>query len=71
MMQVIADIKVQDKGELYEKLDAAVAAAHTNALTNRRSGVLVTRHDFDHFSVSLSPNVPFGITQENDQARRN
>jgi hypothetical protein len=70
-MPAIADIKVQDKAELYEKLDAAAAAAHTNALTNRRSGVLSTRHEFDHFSASLSPSVPSGITQENDQARRN
>ncbi len=71
MMHIIADIKVQDKAELYERLDAAGAAAHADALIRKGMGVLVTRHEFDRFSVALSPNVPFGITQEDDQAHRN
>jgi hypothetical protein len=70
MRQIIADFKVDHKAELYEKLDAAVAAAHTDALTDGKQGVLMTRHDFGHFSVTLSPNVPFGIIQEDDQALR-
>ena len=67
MMLVIADFKVEHKTELYEKLDAAVAAAQSHALADGRHGVLVTRHDFGHFSVALSPDVPFGLIYEDDQ----
>lgn len=70
MSQVIADFKVKQKAELHEKLDAAVAAAQTDALVDGRHGVLVTRHDFDRFSVALSPDVPFGLILEDDQVRR-
>ena len=71
MMQVIADFKVDHKAELYEKLEAVVAAAHADAFADRRRGVLVTRHDFRHFTVALSPKVPFGIIREEDHAGRN
>jgi hypothetical protein len=67
-MQVIADFRVQQKTELHEKLNAAVAVAHSKALADRIHGVLVTRYDFDHFSVALSPDVPFGLTHELDHA---
>lgn len=71
MMQVIADFRVEHKTELYQRLDAAVAAARNEASAGRLlHGVLVTRHDFDHFSVALSPDVPFGLTREHDQACR-
>lgn len=70
MTQIISDFRVKDRAELEEKLDAAVAAAHGNAMADGTCGVLVTRHDFARFSVALSPDVPFGIVQENDQARR-
>lgn len=66
-MRIIADIRIQHKAELSEKLDAAVAAAHAQATTAPTRGVLVTRHDFDHFSVALSPDVPFGVIHESDQ----
>jgi hypothetical protein len=70
-MYIIADIEAQEKATLYERLNAAVAAAHADPRTKTGMGVLVTRHNFDRFSVPLSPNVPFGITQERDQACRN
>lgn len=69
VMQIIADIKVQHRAELNERLDTAIAAAHAEASTNCR-GVLVTRHDFDHYTVALSPTIPFGVIHEVDQARR-
>lgn len=68
-MHVISDFRVKDKTELYEKLDAAVAAAHGYVRADKRHGVLVTRHDFDHFSVALSPNIPFGLIGEEDRSR--
>jgi hypothetical protein len=71
IMHVISDFRVQDKAELYQKLDAAVTAAQAHASVDGAAGVLVTRHDFSRFSVTLSPNVPFGLIHEVDQARRN
>lgn len=69
-MHIIADFKIQRKAELYEKLDAAVAAARADEYSDKRHGLLVTRHDFGHFSVAFSPNVPLGLILEDDQARR-
>ena len=71
MTQIIADFKVEQKAELYEKLDAAVGAAQRDALADGARGVLVTRHNFDHFSIALSPDVPFGLVYEDDQVPRN
>lgn len=71
MLHVIADFRVEHKDELDEKLAAALTAAHSDALSGEGLGVLVTRHDFDHFSVALSPNVPFGVIREADEASRN
>jgi hypothetical protein len=69
-MQIIADFRVEHKAELYEKINAAVASAFSDGLAERTHGVLVTRHDFGHFSVALSPHVPFGLIHEQDQVRR-
>lgn len=65
-MHVIANFRVEYKSEMNEKLDAAVAVARSAALAGQSGGVLVTRHDFNHFSVGLSPDVPFGLTRELD-----
>jgi hypothetical protein len=69
MTQLIAEFRVADKAELNEMIDAAVETAHMS-LADNMHGVLVTRHDFDHISVVLSPDVPFGLIREHDQARR-
>ena len=68
--QLVADFRVQGRTEMERKLEAAVRAARQQAVVDRTRGILVTRHDFDHFSVSLSPRVPFGFTQELDHACR-
>ncbi|MCI0144124.1 hypothetical protein KNN17_21480 [Arthrobacter bambusae] len=68
--QIVADFRVEGRLEMEKKLDAAVRSARRQAGADRRRGVLVTRHDFDHFSVSLTPRVPFGFTQELDHAGR-
>ncbi|MEY9776290.1 hypothetical protein [Arthrobacter sp. MW3 TE3886] len=67
--QIIADFRVEGRTEMEEKLSAAVGAARQQAAGCKR-GVLVTRHEFDHFSVSLTPQVPFGLIREHDHASR-
>jgi hypothetical protein len=37
MIQIIADVKVQGKAELYEKIDAAIANARENPTLDRRT----------------------------------
>lgn len=69
-MFVVADFFVEYKAEMDEKLHAAVSAACSDASADRTRGVLITRHDFCHFSVALSPEVPFGLIHEQDLARR-
>lgn len=68
--QVVADFRVAGRTEMEEKLSAAVGAARKQAADCKR-GVLGSQHDFDHFSVSLTPQVPFGFIREHDHACRN
>jgi hypothetical protein len=71
MRHIVADFRIEYKAELDERIDAAVAAARSDALANRTHGILVTRHDFDHFSVALTQEVPFGHIHEHDHVSRN
>ncbi|AMB39039.1 hypothetical protein IG195_06295 [Arthrobacter sp. TES] len=70
-MQILTEIRVNQPTEIDEKLEAAVRAAHEDARTKGKHGVLVIRRSFEHYSVLLSPDVPFGQTYERDQAMRN
>jgi hypothetical protein len=57
-------LTVADRKSMDSELDAAVTAAKTHALAEKRHGILVTRHGVDKFTVALSETVPFGLTQE-------
>jgi photosystem II stability/assembly factor-like uncharacterized protein len=47
-------------------LNAAVELAQQHAMREGKHGVLVTRHGPSSFTVAVSGDVPFGITQERD-----
>jgi len=49
---------------LRERLSAAEAAIRQSVMENRKAGVLVTRYDFQRFTVEASDAVPFGETRE-------
>ena len=51
-----------------ERLDAAERLAQERALREGSHGILVTRHGPTSFTVTLSADVPYGITQERDLA---
>lgn len=68
--RMIADFRVNSKADMEVKLEAAVTEATQSALLYGNHGVLVTRHDFSRITVTLTPQVPFGLTRENDQANR-
>ncbi|MCX6497550.1 MAG: hypothetical protein NTU93_01965 [Arthrobacter sp.] len=48
------------------RLDAAVEAAEGNAMRDGRHGVLIMRHCPRTYTVSVSPDVPYGVTREED-----
>jgi len=66
---LIADFVVATVEERNFELERALDTAKFKASMDRQHGVLVTRHDFFRFSVSLTPNVPYGTIQERDHAR--
>lgn len=56
-------IEVEDRASRDSQLEQA-----TSLLREKASGcgILVTRVDFTTFTVAISPNVAFGLTQESD-----
>jgi hypothetical protein len=50
------------------QLDQAVTIARTQAMVEGRQGILVTRHDYNSFTVGLSEAVPFGLTREHQDS---
>lgn len=63
---LIADFVVTTPEERDFELSRALATAKLQAAVAGKLGVLVTRHDFSRFSVSLTPTVPYGVIQERD-----
>ncbi len=57
------DVRVDSAREIEERLNAAVRDLQPLA-ASARHGILVTRHNPGHFTVSLSQDVPFGLTRE-------
>lgn len=57
-------ITVPNRASLERQLDAAVALAQSKAMHPPAKGILVTRHDYDCFTVALSDTVPFGLIRE-------
>lgn len=66
---IVTDIRIKDKQRLDQQLDAAVEMAIQRALPERK-GVLVTRHDASHFTVTVTTEVPFGLIYEHDHSAR-
>jgi hypothetical protein len=54
---------------IQEDLDSAVELARQQATKGGRHGILVTRLGPASFTVTLSPEVPYGTTQESCQIR--
>jgi hypothetical protein len=64
----IAEITATRASTLDHELNTAVDKAREKAVKEGRHGILVTRHGHSFFTVELSPEVPYGLTQER-QAR--
>ena len=66
MHNLIADLHVESKADMDRRLTDAVAGAIQTAEITAHHGVLVTRHNFSHFTVAISPSVPFRVVKERD-----
>lgn len=60
------EVTVSNTAVLETELAAAIDAVRLAALAERRCGILVTRHGAGKYTVSLSDDVPFGLTWERD-----
>ncbi|WP_163166110.1 hypothetical protein [Arthrobacter sp. Alg241-R88] len=58
------EIRVSSADEVEDRLNSAVRDLQVIATRSRTHGILVTRLNPGHFSVSLSDQVPFGLTRE-------
>ncbi|TQJ66322.1 hypothetical protein FBY31_0329 [Arthrobacter sp. SLBN-100] len=61
--------RITDPSSRAAELNKAVKMAAEIA-GEQRCGILITLHDFTKFTVALSPDVPFGLIQEHDLAKR-
>jgi hypothetical protein len=63
-------VTASSRNELEQKLEQAVSAAKSKSLAlGMREGILVTRHTYNVFTVSLSDTVPFGTILEREDWR--
>jgi hypothetical protein len=57
------DVRVDSARQIEERLNAAVRDLQPLA-ASARQGILVTRLNPGHYSISLSEDVPVGLTRE-------
>ncbi len=60
------EVTVSDTRAMETELSAAIDALRQTALAERRCGILITRHGTGKYIVTLSDDVPFGLTREHD-----
>lgn len=58
------EIRVNSACQIEERLNAAVQHLQAVATSGGTQGILVTRLNPGHYTVSLSDKVPFGLTRE-------
>jgi hypothetical protein len=63
----VVEVKVETARQLEERLDAAVRDLQLVAARTRNRGILVTRLNPGHYTLSLSDTVPFGLTREQNR----
>lgn len=61
---MVMRITAHDPDTIEKELNAAVDIARAHAMLERRYGILVTQYDYSTYTVTISPNVPYGQTHE-------
>ncbi|BCW35005.1 hypothetical protein StoSoilA2_10610 [Arthrobacter sp. StoSoilA2] len=62
--ELLATVTATNKSTMEINLNAAIQEAERRARHEGRRGILVTRVAHAHFTVELSPEVPYGYTYE-------
>lgn len=62
-LRIIAD----NRENMDEQINEAVAITLERAMAEQRRGILVTRHGSATVTVGLSDGVPFGLTREHQE----
>ena len=62
------EITISRAATLCAQLDYEASAAQAIAVAQNEGGVLVTRHEGHRFTIEITSEVPFGLTQERDLA---
>mgnify|MGYP003575033031 CR=1 FL=1 len=60
------EVRVETAAQLEDRLNAAIQHLQPQAARSGH-GILVTRLNAGHFSISVSDEVPFGLTRERSQ----
>jgi hypothetical protein len=63
-MQQVIHLSSQTFPDRDIRLNAAIDSAMSMATKNRAGGILVTRHAPAHFTVAITPEVPYGQVRE-------
>lgn len=61
---LIAEITATEASTLEDEINNAVEEARAKAEREGQHGILVTRHGHSRFTIEISPEVPYGLTQE-------
>lgn len=64
----VLEVTALDRETLENDLNTAEEIARRRALQEGRCGILVTRHGYTSFTVAVSRDVPYGLTQERQLA---
>jgi hypothetical protein len=67
--EVVLEVDGDDPAAIQKDLNAAVLIAQRIAMCYGRDGVLITQHDYWSFSVTTSPDIPYGEIRQNTQWR--
>lgn len=62
--ELTLEVSAEDRASMERELAAAETVAREKAMEEGSKGILVTRTGSTSFTVSLSDDVPFGLTQE-------
>jgi hypothetical protein len=66
-MQLRLEVNCSAASELAAAVDTALTFVENMAVAQGMHGVLLTRHDYQRFTLEVSPEVPFGLTIERDK----
>ena len=61
---IVLEITANDPHTVENDLNTAVEIAREHAMKESRHGILVTRHSHTSYTVAVSRDVPYGLTQE-------